>query len=98
MKGKVRVFKSFLGVNAIDKENKVCYLFKSGNYQVVPFSIMDEICQEYKGVNILHKPYNILCYQQYVKSSNYDLKGYDVDRNEFIEDLKDYEEIKFKYE
>lgn len=96
MKGKVRVFRSFLGINAIDKENKVCYMFQSGRYQVVPFSLMEEICQKYKGVNVLHKPYNILCYQQYVKSSNYDLKGEDVNREEFIESLEDYEKVELK--
>ncbi len=97
MKGKVRVFKhSFMGINAIDKENKVCYLFRGNKYQVVPFSIIEEVCQEYKGVNVVYKPYNILCYQQYVKTSNYGIKGEDVNREEFIESLKDYEKVELK--
>lgn len=65
-----------LGMAIADTTEKKMYLFSQDKtkYQIIENSEMEEIYQELKNVNVLHKPYCVLVYGQVFKNRNYGLK------------------------
>lgn len=65
-----------LGTAIADKKNNQMYLFNPNrtNYMIVPNSVMEEYAKEYKNVNIMLKPFNILVYEKAFKRRSHDIK------------------------
>lgn len=88
----MKLYSSFLGTCIIDTQNKVVYAFNRNAYATISFAEMNDICKEYKGANVIHKPFVVLAYQQAVKGGKYGLIAVDTDMNDSL--FKTHSEIK----
>lgn len=91
----IRLFKSFLGICIINKTDKEVILVNAKNktYGIFSFEKFNDICEEYKGCNVINKPYCILCFQQYVKGSTYGLKSEKMTEVQYDEFIKEYTKV-----
>lgn len=88
----MKLYNSFLGTCIIDAKNKVLYAFNRNAYVAISFDEMEKFCKDYKGVNVIHKPFVVLAYQQEMKGGKYGLIAVKTDANDIL--FKTHSEIK----
>lgn len=80
----MKLYNSFLGTCIIDTVNKVVYAFNRNAYVAISFEEMEKFCKEYKGANVIHKPFVVLAYQQEMKGGKYGLIAVKTDTNDTL--------------